>query len=130
MTASERMIRDIEKKSKERDGIRTKVRMSDALKKRAEACAKAAGCDFGEWVNLTCRKMKSGAYNDVAWEPETQNATRGESEAVWVLAPRGLNAPQIRLAVACGVTVCEPKIPPTFECALVEGKDYLVEQEV
>jgi len=123
------MIREAEERAREREGVRAKVRLSAALKKRAEACARAVGCDFGEWVNLACRAMKAGRFEGVAWEPQTQEATRGGSEAVWVRAPRGLNAAQIRLATACAVTVAEPGLAPEFQCGLVEGRDFLVEQE-
>lgn len=129
MTAGERLIREARERAREKDGMRAKVRMSGELKRRAEACARAVGCDFGEWVNLACRAMKAGRFNGVAWEPQTQEATRGGSEAVWVLAPRGLNAAQIRLAAACAVTVAEPGLVPSFECGMVEGRDFLVEQE-
>jgi hypothetical protein len=128
MTKAEAMIADARQRALEREGARFKVRMSAELKKKAQACAESAGMELGEWVNAACLKMKSGAFNGVAWRPDTQEATRNGSEAVWVRAPRGLNAAQIRLAAACGVAVCEPLIREAFSCGMVEGIDYLVER--
>ena len=128
MTRAEQLIADARERALEREGVRFKVRMSCELKKKVEACACAAGTEFGEWVNLSCRNMKAGKFDGVAWRPETLEATREGSAAVWVRAPKGLNGAQIRLAAACAVAVEHPKISAPFKCGLVEGLDYLVER--
>ena len=131
MMCAESLIAGARARAMEREGVRFKLRMSSDLKKKVAACAVACGAEFGEWVNLACLKMKRGLFDGVAWMPETLEATREGSEVVWVRAPKGLNAPQIRLAAACSVSVYYPKISAThepFRCDLVEGKDYLVER--
>lgn len=127
MTRSEQMIREALRRSEARTGLKIKVRMSTQLKARATRCAQAVHEDLMDWVDRACRNMKTGKYDCVAWEPETQEATRDGSEAVWVRAPKGLNPAQVRLATACAVVYAERRNPPAFECPLVEGRDYLVE---
>lgn len=129
MTASETLIRGAMARCEARGGMRTRVRLSSELKRRATACAKAVGDNLVDWVNAACRNMKRGKFDGVAFEDKTLDATREGSEAVWVRAPHGMNGAQIRLAVACAVRVAEEKALPAFECQLVEGRDYLVEDE-
>lgn len=129
MRRSEELIAEALRRAAERDGMRMKVRMSRDLKRRAAACARVIGEDLDRWVFLACQAMKRGEFNGVAWEEETQKVTRDGSEPVWVRAPKGLNAPQVRLAIACAVRVSEERGQREFETDLVEGRDYLLERD-
>lgn len=84
--------------------LRVKVDVSEELKRRAEACAGADGVE--EWALRACVEMKTGMWNELAWERETQDLARSGKEVMVVNAPKGLNSAQIRLAMACA---CEEK---------------------
>ena len=129
MTPSENMIRNAQERERERGGVRVRVRMSRALKAMAEACARAVGDDLTEWVNLACVNFREGKFERVAFEKETLDVTREGSEVVWVNAPSGMKAANIRLAMASAARSVSSILPKPFECGMVQGRDYLVEVE-
>jgi len=115
------MVRDALRAQRKREGVRVKVRLPDALASRARACAADVDMPLGDWVNCACRQWRKGVFDSVANANVTELATRKESEAITVRAPKGMPAADIKTAIARGCAWCEsrrivytPEIPARY----------------
>lgn len=119
-TAREMIARAIAAQRR-RAGVRVKVRLPDTLAARARACAADVDMPLGDWVNSACRQWRKGVFDSVADAKQIELATRNESEAITVRAPKGMSAADIKTAIGRGCAWCEsrrivytPEIPARY----------------
>lgn len=110
-------------------GERIKVRLPYELLYRVKCCSEAFGVNFSEFVNSSCRCMRSGKIPRVPSDVLTQKGTREGSETVWVRVPRDYDttARNLRETLLSACEFYEPYIRKlTNVLHPEEGVDYLI----
>lgn len=133
MTASERMVKRAREIEKEREGVRVKARLPDAMWKRVERCAAGACMAAEEWVCAACSAWLKGKFDGVSFDEKELLGTRDASAPHWVRVPHGFDTESLRRTLASAVAWHEPRLPRVTPQKgtehWVEGRDYRVRSE-
>jgi hypothetical protein len=105
MTRAEEIIAAARARERARRGVRTKIRLPDALAERARACANDVGESLGDWIAGACRW---GGRHVANWQTR-ELATRAGSEALSVRVPEGLTPGEVRACIAACCAYCEAR---------------------
>lgn len=117
-------------------GIRVKVRLPSDLHRRAQAASADCRDDLAEWANKACRIHQKSGVRSQESEPIAPIAppqlTRCSSTPVWLRAPAGMPADQIRAALtaACERSEATRRPPPTDNLlppGALPGVHYILE---
>ncbi len=106
-----------------------KIRLDKDLLVRARICADAVDLSLSAWCSLALRSFRKGELKNVATKGKRKNATSGGS-SVCTLSGENGDVDDMRAAIHAAVLHCELKRQKAFDCKLVEGRDYVVSNEM